>query len=1115
MRILVVGLDCAAPALLFGDERLVNFRRLAEAGCYGRLESSIPPITVPAWMCMATSQDPGSLGVYGFRNRADHSYGELKLSTSKAIQELAIWDQVARSGGKSVLIGVPPNYPPRQVNGISVGCFLTPDDRNDSYTYPPEVKAEIRRLVGEYPVDVKGFRTDNKEWLKDEIYAMSRKHFAVVRHFLQNAPWDYFQFVEIGVDRVHHGFWKYWDKTHRQYAPGNPYENVIPEYYRYLDDELGSILELLSDDTIVLVASDHGAQRLDGGFCINEWLVREGLLVLDEYPREITPPGKLKINWAKTTAWSEGGYYARVFLNVKGREPQGLIDAGDYERVRDDLKIRLEAAPDDRGKPLGTCATSPKKSTATCGGSPPICWSTWEISSGDRSAAWGTRPCTCRKTTPARTIATTPSTARSSWLRQTIRCRARSRGPASMTSPPRSWNLAATTSPRRCRDARLSPDGNCRRPRVRGAGRRRPFGRGRADPSRPAQRPGLYLRTRAGIDIMVSNEPEESVAATAAPANSAAKSDLPIRGSSLLTLSVWFGAVAGAIEGIIIFFLHRCIWKSNYATYFGHAVQILWIPVLVDACLFGSAGLAAWALSRLVPRRLVARWLIWLLEVLVLLSWLIPPFHERIRMRGLIVLAIGIATVLVPWIRKRKLTLLEASRRRLGWLVLGIVAWVGAIQCGEWITERVSWWLLPPSPSHAPNVLIVVIDTLRADYLKCYGYPRDTSPNLDSLASEGTLFEQCYAAGSWTPPSHASMLSGQPVHVHRCDENNIDNSVPVLPETMTKLGYRTAAFTANQYYFSQRQGFGRGFQRFEDEFQQVDEWFTKTAFGAALMDSGILRRWFNYRGNWSSVNGDYINGRYLRWLDAGSKHPSFAILNYMDVHAPYRSPEPFRSRFEGELVFTHSESEIGRSSGDEVDLQPRRNCYAGCVAHADDCFGHLLRGLKDRGLLDNTLVIVTSDHGEMLGDHHLLYHGSNLYSQVLHVPLIMRWPWHVPAGVRVDAVVSNRALASSILSMLGTETTDPFPDPPLTRLWQYPSAGEMASCVCRTATQAVRVRQRSGPLWIDEGPDYVEVVSHSECRAAGGVLRPAKRPGLPGEPRRSQGGRSGVPRAMR
>jgi len=361
MKILVVGLDCAAPELLFGDERLVNFRRLAAAGCYGRLESTIPPITVPAWMCMATSQDPGSLGVYGFRNRSDYSYGDLKTTMSKAIQELAIWDQIARGGGKSVLIGVPPNFPPRQVNGISVGCFLTPDTKRDAYTHPAEVKAEIERVVGEYPVDVKGFRTDNKDWLRDEIYAMSRKHFAVVRHFLQNAPWDYFQFVEIGVDRMHHGFWKSWDKTHLQYEPGNPYENVIPDYYKYLDDELGSILELLADDTVVLVVSDHGAQRLDGGFCINEWLVREGLLVLDEYPSQITPLAELKINWAKTTAWSEGGYYARAFMNVKGREPQGLVDPRDYDKVRDDLKARLEATLDDRGKPLGTCVYKPEE----------------------------------------------------------------------------------------------------------------------------------------------------------------------------------------------------------------------------------------------------------------------------------------------------------------------------------------------------------------------------------------------------------------------------------------------------------------------------------------------------------------------------------------------------------------------------------------------------------------------------------------------------------------------------------------------------------------------------------------------------------------------------------
>jgi predicted AlkP superfamily phosphohydrolase/phosphomutase len=361
MKILVVGLDCAAPELLLGDERLVNFRRLMEAGCYGRLESVVPPITVPAWMCMSTSQDPGSLGVYGFRNRTDHSYAGLGIANSRSIQELAIWDQVAREGGRSNIIGVPPSYPPRKVAGICVGCFLTPDTARDTYTHPASVKEQIAAVVGDYPVDVKGFRTNDKAWLKDEIYAMSRKHFSVVRHFLQNSEWDYFQFVEIGLDRMHHGFWKFHDPQHVLHEPGNPYQDTIRDYYLYLDEELGRIFELLGDDTAVLVVSDHGAQRLDGGFCVNEWLVREGLLVLNQYPEKVTPFDKLAVNWEKTRVWSEGGYYARIFFNVKGREPSGAIDPADYERFRDEVKAKLEATLDDRGRPLGTLVFKPEE----------------------------------------------------------------------------------------------------------------------------------------------------------------------------------------------------------------------------------------------------------------------------------------------------------------------------------------------------------------------------------------------------------------------------------------------------------------------------------------------------------------------------------------------------------------------------------------------------------------------------------------------------------------------------------------------------------------------------------------------------------------------------------
>ena len=183
----------------------------------------------------------------------------------------------------------------------------------------------------------------------------------MVRHFLRHAEWDYFQFVEIGLDRMHHGFWKYHDPLHVQHVPDSPYGDAIRDYYRHLDEEIGSVLELLTDETIVLVVSDHGARRLDGGFCVNEWLVREGLLVLNRYPEQVTPFGKLDVDWSRTKVWSEGGYYARVFFNVKGREPDGVIDPADCERFRDEMKARLEATTDPDGRPLGTLVFRPEE----------------------------------------------------------------------------------------------------------------------------------------------------------------------------------------------------------------------------------------------------------------------------------------------------------------------------------------------------------------------------------------------------------------------------------------------------------------------------------------------------------------------------------------------------------------------------------------------------------------------------------------------------------------------------------------------------------------------------------------------------------------------------------
>ncbi|MBY0373167.1 MAG: alkaline phosphatase family protein [Bryobacteraceae bacterium] len=359
MKILVIGLDCAAPEIVFSDLDLPNIRQLMDQGCYGKLESIIPPITVPAWMCMSTSQDPGSLGIYGFRNRTDYSYSGLGIVDQNSVDRPAIWDALAKRGMRSIVVGVPPSYPPRKMAGVNIGCFLTPDPRTSEYTYPPSIKQQIEKVVGEYPVDVKGFRTDQKQWLLDQIYDMTKKHFEALRYLMATQPWDYFQFVEIGVDRLHHGFWKFHDPSHRQYEPGNPFENVIRDYYKYIDTEIGSLLELLDDDTIVMLVSDHGAQRLDGGFCVNEWLRREGLLVLKEEPSGPAPFSPKLVDWSKTKVWSEGGYYARVFVNVQGREPEGVIPAGEYDAFLDEMTERLKSIRDDRGRVMDTLVFRP------------------------------------------------------------------------------------------------------------------------------------------------------------------------------------------------------------------------------------------------------------------------------------------------------------------------------------------------------------------------------------------------------------------------------------------------------------------------------------------------------------------------------------------------------------------------------------------------------------------------------------------------------------------------------------------------------------------------------------------------------------------------------------
>jgi len=371
-KVFVIGLDCAPPPVLFqtGDEnvlglkdQLPNLSRLIDEGIYGPLSSSIPCITVPAWTSMLSSKDPGMLGFYGFRNRADHSYDRMTIATGNAIHERRIWDVLGEAGKQSTIVGVPQTYPIKPLKGHLISSFLTPNtDRQ--YTFPNELREDIDRVLGgePYDVDVRQFRTEDKDFLVRQIQEMTEKRFAVIKYLLQEKPWDFFMFVEIGLDRIHHGMWKYWAADHPKYEPGNPYENAIPDYYRYLDREIGETLSLLDDDTVVMVVSDHGAKSMAGGFAVNEWLRQEGLLVLKEEPRYegVIPFEKVEVDWEKTTAWGAGGYYSRIFMNVEGREPQGKIPAEEYEAVRNELKERIEAIVDHEGKPMNSIAYKPE-----------------------------------------------------------------------------------------------------------------------------------------------------------------------------------------------------------------------------------------------------------------------------------------------------------------------------------------------------------------------------------------------------------------------------------------------------------------------------------------------------------------------------------------------------------------------------------------------------------------------------------------------------------------------------------------------------------------------------------------------------------------------------------
>lgn len=365
-RFLIVGLDCLGAEILSLESlaELPTIRKLVESGISGTLESVLPPITVPAWTSMLTGRDPGELGIYGFRNRRSYAYGDLVCATSGMVRFPRLWDYVGEAGGRSTVVGVPQTWPPSAIRGELVAGFEA--DRASvqagaPYTYPATLAEEVARTAGEYVFDVEDFRNVPREAVLQQIYTMTRKRFQLMRHLLKTRPWDFAMLCEIGPDRIHHCFWSDHDPTHPGHDPGSPHRGTIRDYYRFLDRELGRLLELADPGTAVLVASDHGAQPMHGGVCINELLEQSGWLCLKQ---KFSSPAPLKpehVDWSRTRAWAEGGYYARIFLNVEGREPRGIVPVTERDRARCELEALLKKLKLNGGPALANQVVWPER----------------------------------------------------------------------------------------------------------------------------------------------------------------------------------------------------------------------------------------------------------------------------------------------------------------------------------------------------------------------------------------------------------------------------------------------------------------------------------------------------------------------------------------------------------------------------------------------------------------------------------------------------------------------------------------------------------------------------------------------------------------------------------
>ncbi len=485
---------------------------------------------------------------------------------------------------------------------------------------------------------------------------------------------------------------------------------------------------------------------------------------------------------------------------------------------------------------------------------------------------------------------------------------------------------------------------------------------------------------------------------------------------------------AGLITGIATGLVHAAAVaiRTSLASQFGwYPREFVWMAPLSYAILFVAAALPL-LLGHVIAPTLVTRRVVWWVYAAAAAFALTLEFNQISRF-ALLVFAAGLASAL-----SAPLARLCAPTRTRHIILAALLFVTGAGAAVERLIRSSGQALVTVRGEAAtedmPNVLLIILDTVRAASLSLYGYPQSTTPNLDALAAEGVVFDWAISTSPWTLPSHASMFTGQyPTSLDADWERPLDTDSPVLAEVLQARGYATGAFVGNLHYTAWDSGLLRGFDTRSDYQRSWHQVLMSSSFAqtGSIQKIGSSRSWpavlEALRDPDLSVydkhtpaphRADAITEEFLEWQSAVGEKPWFAFLNYFDAHLPYYAPERFMNG--------------------ETDPEGQ---YRAAIRWVDANLGRLFDTLRRQRRLDNTIVIVAADHGELFNEHGISGHGFSLYQNVLRVPLVIRFPRAATVPVRITDEVSLRDLAATILDLAGV-TSKALPGASLRSYWE-------------------------------------------------------------------------------